>query len=112
MADTNLTTFSQAGLNVGYMSYNVTQPPFDKAEVRHALNMAIDKDALIKAIFQDAGAVGAENLIPPTMWSWNKDVKSDAYNPDEAKKVFNEEIKVETTKALAKAGACFARARR
>ena len=86
-ADTNLTVFSQAGLNVGYMSYNVTQPPFDKPEVRHALNMAIDKDALIKAIFQDAGAIPSDNLIPPTMWSWNKDVKSDAYNPDEAKKV-------------------------
>ena len=86
-ADKNLNVFSQAGLNIGYMSYNVTQPPFDKPEVRHALNMAIDKDALIKAIFQDAGAIPAENLIPPTMWSWNKDVKSDAYNPDEAKKV-------------------------
>ena len=47
--------------------------------------MAIDKDALIKALFQDAGAVAAENLIPPTMWSWNKDVKTDTYDPDEAK---------------------------
>jgi dipeptide transport system substrate-binding protein len=86
-ADTNLNVFSQAGLNVGYMSYNTTQPPFDKPEVRHALNAAIDKDALIKAIFQDAGAIPADNLIPPTMWSWNKDVKSDAYDPDAAKKV-------------------------
>lgn len=86
-ADTNLTTYSMAGLNVGYMSYNVTQPPFDKPEVRHALNMAIDRDALIKALFQDAGAVPAENLIPPTMWSWNKDVQFDKYDPEAAKKV-------------------------
>lgn len=86
-ADTNLTTYSMAGLNVGYMSYNVTLPPFDKPEVRHALNMAIDRDALIKALFQDAGAVAAENLIPPTMWSWNKAVKFDKYDPEAAKKV-------------------------
>jgi len=86
-ADTNLTTYSMAGLNVGYMSYNTTQAPFDKPEVRHALNMAIDRDALIKSLFQDAGAVAAENLIPPTMWSWNKDVKSDKYDPDAAKKI-------------------------
>ena len=31
--------------------------------------MAIDKQAIIKALFQDAGATPAENLIPPTMWS-------------------------------------------
>jgi len=86
-ADTNLTTYSMAGLNVGYMSYNTTQPPFDKPEVRHALNMAIDRDALIKSLFQDAGAVAADNLIPPTMWSWNKDVKFDKYDPEAAKKI-------------------------
>ena len=42
-ADANLTVMEQAGLNIGYMAYNTTQPPFDKAEVRKALNMAIDK---------------------------------------------------------------------
>ena len=86
-ADANLTTYEQAGLNIGYMSYNTTLPPLDKPEVRHALNMAIDRDALIKALFQDAGATPAKNLIPPTMWSWNKDVKFDKYDPDAAKKV-------------------------
>ena len=86
-ADANLTTYEQAGLNIGYMSYNTTLPPLDKPEVRHALNMAIDRDALIKALFQDAGATPANNLIPPTMWSWNKDVKFDKYDPDAAKKV-------------------------
>jgi dipeptide transport system substrate-binding protein len=86
-ADANLNVLSQAGLNIGYMSYNTTLPPLDKPEVRHALNMAIDRDGLIKALFQDAGAIPADNLIPPTMWSWNKDVKFDKYDPDAAKKV-------------------------
>jgi dipeptide transport system substrate-binding protein len=86
-ANPDLVVLDQAGLNIGYMSYNVTQPPFDKPEVRHALNAAIDRDALIKALFQEAGAIPADNLIPPTMWSWNKDVKADAYDPEAAKKV-------------------------
>jgi dipeptide transport system substrate-binding protein len=86
-ANADLVVMEQAGLNIGYMSYNTTQPPFDNPAVRHALNQAIDKDALIKAIFLEAGAVPADNLIPPTMWSWNKDVKSDAYDPEAAKKV-------------------------
>ncbi|TIU55050.1 MAG: ABC transporter substrate-binding protein, partial [Mesorhizobium sp.] len=69
------------------MSYNTTIPPLDKPEVRHALNQAIDREALIKSLFQDAGATPAQNLIPPTMWSWNKDVKFDSYDPEAAKKV-------------------------
>ncbi len=86
-ANADLVVLDQAGLNIGYMSYNTTQPPFDKPEVRHALNQAIDRDALIKALFQEAGAIPADNLIPPTMWSWNKDVKAEAYDPEAAKKV-------------------------
>jgi dipeptide transport system substrate-binding protein len=86
-ANADLNVMEQAGLNVGYMSYNVTLPPLDKPEVRHALNMAIDTDTLLKALFQDAGAVKAVNLIPPTMWSWNKDVVADPYDPAKAKEV-------------------------
>ena len=39
----------QAGLNIGYLAYNTTVAPFDKPEVRHALNMAMDKEAMIEA---------------------------------------------------------------
>ena len=83
----DVTLLEQAGLNIGYMGYNTTIAPLDKPEVRHALNQAIDRESLIKALFQDAGATPADNLIPPTMWSWNKDVKVDAYDPEAAKKV-------------------------
>ncbi len=83
----DLNVLEQAGLNIGYMSYNVTQAPFDKVEVRKALNMAINKQAVLDALFGDAGATPATNLIPPTMWSYNKDVKDDAYDPEAAKKV-------------------------
>jgi dipeptide transport system substrate-binding protein len=86
-ANKDVTLLEQAGLNIGYMSYNTTIAPLDKPEVRHALNQAIDRDSMIKALFQDAGATPADNLIPPTMWSWNKDVKFDKYDPEAAKKV-------------------------
>ena len=86
-ANPDVVLLDQAGLNIGYMSYNTTQPPFDKPEVRHALNMAINKQALIDSLFAGGGATPATNLIPPTMWSYNKDVKDDPYDPDAAKKV-------------------------
>jgi dipeptide transport system substrate-binding protein len=86
-ANKDVVLMQQAGLNVGYMSYNTTQAPFDKVEVRKALNMAINKKALIESLFGGGGAMEATNLIPPTMWSYNKDVKDDAYDVEAAKKV-------------------------
>ena len=38
--DENLTVLEQEGLNVSYLAYNTLVAPFDKAEVRKALNMA------------------------------------------------------------------------
>ena len=88
-ADPNLTVTQQEGLNVAYLAYNTQQAPFDKAEVRKALNMAINKKAIIDAVFQGA-ASPATNPIPPTMWSYNKSIQDDPYDPDAAKKMLEE----------------------
>jgi len=85
-ADSNLTVLEQAGLNVAYLAYNTTQPPFDKVEVRKALNMAVDKKAVVQAVFQGLAEV-AKNPIPPTMWSYNNDIQDDPYDPEKAKQM-------------------------
>lgn len=85
-SDKDLKVESQPGLNVAYLAYNTTVAPFSDVRVRKALNMAINKQAIIDAVFQGAGQV-AKNPIPPTMWSYNNDVKDDAYDPEAAKKL-------------------------
>jgi dipeptide transport system substrate-binding protein len=80
----------QEGLNVGYLAYNTQQAPFDNPKVRKALNMAINKEAIIEAVFQGAGRI-AKNPIPPTMWSYDNDIKDDPYDPEAAKKMLDEE---------------------
>ncbi|ABC23156.1 ABC transporter substrate-binding protein [Rhodospirillum rubrum] len=79
----------QEGLNVGYLAYNVEKKPFDDVRVRKALNLAIDKKAIIDAVYQGAGTA-ATNPIPPTIWSYNKAVKDDAFDPAAAKKLLAE----------------------
>jgi dipeptide transport system substrate-binding protein len=83
-ADSTLKLDEQPGLNVAYLAYNTTVAPFDNPKVRKALNMAINKDAIIDAVFQGAGQA-AKNPIPPTMWSYNDAVQDDAYDPEAAK---------------------------
>ena len=81
--DANINLMSQAGLNIGYMAMNAQKPPFDKVEVRKAIAMAIDRDAILKEVYQGAGQK-AKNPIPPTMWSYNDAVKDIPYDPAKA----------------------------
>ena len=89
-ADPNLKLDEQAGLNVGYLAYNTTMAPFDNPRVRKALNMAINKQAIVDAVFQ-GHAQAAKNPIPPTMWSYNDAIEDDPYDPEAAKKILEEE---------------------
>ncbi len=88
-ANDQLTVLGAEGLNLAYLAYNTTQPPFDKVEVRKAINMAVNKQAIVDSVFQGAATV-AKNPIPPTMWSYNDAVKDDAYDPEAAKKMLED----------------------
>ena len=83
-ADPEVMILEQEGLNVGYLAYNTQVAPYDNVNVRRALNMAIDKNAIIDVVFQGSGQV-AKNPIPPTMWSYNDAIVDDAYDPEGAK---------------------------
>ncbi len=87
--DANVTILEQPGLNIGYLAYNTTKKPFDDVRVRKAMNMAMNKKAIVEAVFLSSG-VPATNPIPPTMWSYNNAVKDDPYDPEAAKKLLAE----------------------
>ncbi|MFL5129578.1 MAG: ABC transporter substrate-binding protein [Microvirga sp.] len=87
--DPNVTLMEQAGLNIGYLAYNTEKKPFDDVRVRKAFNMAINKKAIIDAVYLSTG-VAAKNPIPPSMWSYNDAVKDDPYDPEAAKKLLAE----------------------
>jgi dipeptide transport system substrate-binding protein len=83
-ADPNLQVPSEVGFNLGYLAYNVTHKPLDNLEVREALDMAINKKAIIEAVYQGAGQA-ATNPMPPTQWSYDKSLQDAQYDPDKAK---------------------------
>ena len=85
-ADPSLRLLQQPGLNIGYLAFNNQKKPFTDQRVRLAINMAIDRDAILQAIYQGAGTA-AKNLIPPTMWSWDGEIPQYPHDPGEAKKL-------------------------
>jgi len=84
-----LVLFTGAGLNTGYVALNTTKEPFNDVRVRRAVNMAVNKPALIKAFYEGVGQP-AKNPIPPTIWSYNDAVKPYDYDPEGAKKLLAE----------------------
>lgn len=88
-ADPALQLLKQEGLNIGYLSLNAAMPPFTDVRVRRAVNMAVDKATIVDAVYRGAGVV-AKNPIPPTLWSYNDDVRDYPFDPAAAQKLLAE----------------------
>ena len=85
-ADPTLNVLSKEGLNIGYIAFNTEKKPFDNKLVRQALNMAIDKESILKSVYQGQGQV-AKNPIPPILWSYNNAVKDYPFDVAKAKEM-------------------------
>ncbi len=87
--DPGLMLQEQAGLNIGYLAFNTEKAPFNDKRVRQALNMAVDKQAIIDAVYQGEGMI-AKNPFPPTIWSYNESTQDYAYDPEGARRLLAE----------------------
>ena len=72
-------------LQTGYITLNVKTPPFDKVEVRQAVNMAIDKDRIVQLI--NGRAVPATQPLPPSMPGYTADYEGYPHDPAKAKQM-------------------------
>lgn len=75
-------------LHTGYITLNVTAPPFDKVEVRKAVNMAINKDRITQII--NGRAVPATQPLPPSMPGYTGGYAGYAYDVEGAKALLAE----------------------
>src|SRR5260364_4606 len=69
--DPGLRALSQPGFNVRYLIYNTAHKPWDDVRVRRALEMAIDKKALINQVYEGRAQIAVAPL-PPLQWSYDK----------------------------------------
>lgn len=88
-ADETLAIAEADRLDVAFLAFNTTQPPFDDPRVRRALGLAIDKQAIVNAVYGGAAAV-ADSLVPPTMWSYVAPAAATGENVAEAERLLAE----------------------
>ena len=72
-------------LQTGYISLNVQMKPFDDPRVRQAVNMAVNKDRIVKII--NNRAVPAVQPLPPSMPGHDKSFTGYPYDPAKAKEL-------------------------
>ncbi len=73
-------------LNISYLAFNLKKPPVDKREVREALDIAIDRNALFKVLFPRGDATQAVSAFPPAVPGFNTSLKNE-FNPERAKQL-------------------------
>ena len=70
-------------LHTGYIAMNVNIAPFDKKEVRQAVNMAVNKERIVQLI--NNRAMPANQPLPPAMPGYDASYKGYAYDVEGAK---------------------------
>ena len=90
IADPSLKNQVIAGkqLQTSYLALNTQVPPLDDVRVRRAINMAINKERIVRII--NNRAVPATQPLPPRMPGYDPNYKGYPYDPEGAKKLLSE----------------------
>lgn len=80
---------SQPGLNVAFWAFNTQKPPLNDVRVRRAFAYAVDKQNILRAVYQDT-AIGATGILPPSSWAYNHNEDPMGYNPQKARDLLKE----------------------
>jgi cationic peptide transport system substrate-binding protein len=80
---------SQPGLNVAFWAFNTQKPPLDDVRVRRALAYAVDKQNILRAVYQNT-AIEATGVLPPASWAYENNKGLVDYNPQKARDLLKE----------------------
>lgn len=72
-----------------HIGINTKKKPFDDVRVRQAIAYAVDKESIIKGVYNDVGTP-AHSSITPTMVGYSPNVKGLDYNLEKAKQLLAE----------------------
>jgi peptide/nickel transport system substrate-binding protein len=76
-----------AGQAHNVFAMNVTVPPFDNCDVRSALKYGIDREDILRKVFDGLGVVGNDNPVAPGMKFAVDPQPRHTYDPDMAKRL-------------------------
>jgi peptide/nickel transport system substrate-binding protein len=88
-ADPNLQILLRPTNTTGYVAFNYKVKELRDGRVRQAIAHAINKKAIVDALYGGTGMV-ANQFQPPPLWGHNKELKDYEYNPERAKQLLKD----------------------
>ena len=85
-ADPNLNVYPRPPFNIGYLGINRARTPFDKLEVRQAIAHAINKAAIVQALYPPT-ASAASQFVPPPVFGHSTALVDYPYDVAKAKEL-------------------------
>ena len=85
--DPNIAIYRQPSLDHLYLLTQNKRPPFDNPDVRQAVNLAIDREALVKNIVKAGQVIGGH--IPQGTVGYDASVMPVPHDPDQARKLLD-----------------------
>jgi dipeptide transport system substrate-binding protein len=82
----NISILSHPGFSMSFLAYNITHKPLGDVRVRRALDMAIDKEAIIHIVYENRAQIAVAPMAP-SQWSYDKDLKDAPRDLEQAKKL-------------------------
>lgn len=70
--------------HTSYIAFDCSSPPFDRVEVRQAMNHAIDRKRINEVVFGGLSVV-ARTLLPPGLPGYDESIEGYRFDPDKAR---------------------------
>ena len=77
------------GLNIYYLGFNCSRPPFDNLDLRKAVSYAIDRDKILKTFYENRGRL-AQGPVPDILRKWQMHFPY-SFDPQKAKRIIDAE---------------------
>jgi methyl-accepting chemotaxis protein/ABC-type transport system substrate-binding protein len=71
-------------LHTSYLGFDSSASPFDRVEVRKAMNFAINKERINERVYEGHFVV-AQSLLPPGLLGYDSNLRGYQYDPDRAR---------------------------
>ncbi|MBK5241314.1 ABC transporter substrate-binding protein [Clostridium sp.] len=81
--------YQSDGMNINYMAFNCSREPFNDPALREAISHAIDREELVKYLYQGYSSV-ANSPLPTFIPGYDKDVEPYNYDADKAKQMLKD----------------------
>lgn len=89
LEDNKIQIFKGKGMNINYMAFNTSRAPFNDPKLREAVSHAIDRDELVKYLYQGYASV-ANTYLPDFIPGYNDKVQPYKYDVEKAKALLKE----------------------